>query len=287
MAMKDKYSVEDLKKDFPTDDSCLAFLFEENHSYRCSCGGTYRKMSRRKKYQCSLCRYQISPAAGTIFHKSDTPLTLWFHALFIFSNAKSGISAKEMERQLGVTYKCAWRMLSQIRKALGQPKKPLKGIVETDTAYVGGHLYAGENNEGMGRSVRHKSVLMAAIERHGGMRAKVTPSGKLYQVKKFLRKSVRKGSMLATDSFSGYKGLGKNYMVLSVNHSKKEYSRNGVHINRTEAWFGHIKRSIRGTYKNVSKQHLQSYVDSFVWHYNNRGNDRQRFSSLLGALTRA
>ena len=120
MAKETKYSIKDFKKDFPTDEACLELIFNSLHSKECSCGGEYKKIANRKQYQCSKCRYQIAPTSGTIFHKSSTPLSLWFHAIWVFSNAKSGISSKEMERQLGVTYKCAWRILSQIRKALAQ-----------------------------------------------------------------------------------------------------------------------------------------------------------------------
>lgn len=120
MSKADKYSIQDLQRDFPTDDVALDFIFSTLHSYDCSCGGTYSRVKARKQYQCSKCRFQIAPTAGTIFHKSATPLSIWFYALFVFSNAKSGISAKELERQIGVTYKCAYRMLKQIREALGQ-----------------------------------------------------------------------------------------------------------------------------------------------------------------------
>src|SRR3989344_7926743 len=138
MAKETKYGVRDLKRDFPTDEACLAFIFDTLHSRKCSCGGEYRPITGRKQFQCSKCRYQIAPASNTIFHKSDTPLSSWFHAIWIFSNAKSGISAKELERQLGVTYKCAWRILSFIRKALKQDDSPLKGVIETDIGYFGG-----------------------------------------------------------------------------------------------------------------------------------------------------
>ena len=146
MAKADKYSRQDLQKQFPTDDVILDFIFDNLHSRDCSCGGKYSRIKGRKQYQCSRCRYQIAPTAGTIFHKSDTPLTDWFYALFIFSNAKSGISAKELERQLGVTYKCAWRILKQIRKALDQDSNKLDGTVEVDIAYIGGRFKSGKYN---------------------------------------------------------------------------------------------------------------------------------------------
>jgi len=120
MAQQDKYSIKDLAHEFPTDDACLDYLFDTLHSRECSCGGKYARIAVRKQFQCSKCRFQIAPMAGTIFEKSTTPLTSWFHALFVFSNAKSGVSSNEMQRQLGTTYKTAWRILHLIRKSLQQ-----------------------------------------------------------------------------------------------------------------------------------------------------------------------
>jgi transposase len=145
--MKNTYTIKDLQTQFPTDEACAEYIFDCLHSRKCSCEGEYTQLKGRRQFQCSKCRYQIAPTAGTIFHKSPTPLTLWFHALYIFSTAKSGISAKQLQSQIGVTYKCAWRMLNQIKKALKQDGDYLRGIVETDTAFLGGHKYAGKNNE--------------------------------------------------------------------------------------------------------------------------------------------
>src|SRR3989338_4878926 len=154
-----RYGVRSLERDFPNNEKCLEFLFDAQHSRQCSCGGTYKPVKGRKQYQCSKCRFQIAPLAGTIFHKSDTPLTLWFKALLAFSNAKSGVSAKYMERELEVTYKTAWRMLMLIRKALGQ-KGTLSGDVEMDTAYLGGHYASGKYNKNQKQAIASKSVVM-------------------------------------------------------------------------------------------------------------------------------
>lgn len=105
-----KYGLKQLRKDFPTDRACLEFIFETLHTWECVCGGEYAYRDGRKQFQCSKCRAHISPTAGTIFHKSDTPLSIWFHALWVFSNAKSGISAKELQRQIGCTYKTCYRI---------------------------------------------------------------------------------------------------------------------------------------------------------------------------------
>lgn len=109
-----------LRRQFPDDDSCLEFIFNVKHPRECSCGGMYRRISGRRQFQCSKCRFQIAPASGTIFHKSDTPLVLWFHAILAFFNAKGEISAKQLERDLEISYKCAWRILGTIRRALGE-----------------------------------------------------------------------------------------------------------------------------------------------------------------------
>src|SRR5258708_731004 len=113
-----KYGITSLHKQFPNDDAILEFIFKARHTESCHCGGTYKRRAGRKTYQCSKCRAHIAPLAGTIFQKTDTPLTLWFHAIMVFSNAKSGMSAKALERDLEITYKTAWRMLTLIRKAL-------------------------------------------------------------------------------------------------------------------------------------------------------------------------
>lgn len=285
MAKGTKYGLNSLKADFPDDASCLTFLFESQHSRECACGGVYALLKGRKQFQCSKCRYQIAPAAGTIFEKSSTPLTLWFHALWIFSNAKSGISAKEMERQLEVTYKTAWRILKLIREALGRdgPRK-LRGIVEVDTAYIGGRGYAGENNEGIGEVMASKVAVMGAVERGGRVETRIVPGENAYEYGKFLGESVETDTLLMTDSTSKLDRAARGYERYSVNHSKKEYARGLVHVNTIESFWGHVKRSLSGTYKGVSKQHLQGYLDSFAFHWSNAHNDRARFSALLGIV---
>ncbi len=286
MAKTDKYTIKDLQKQFPTDDVVLDFIFENLHSRDCSCGGTYSRIKGRKQYQCSKCRYQIAPTAGTIFHKSDTPLTDWFYALFIFSNAKSGISAKELERQLGVTYKCAWRILKQIRRALTQDNDKLDGTVEMDTAYLGGRFKSGKDNKRQKEAIAAKSVVMGAVSRGGEVRLKVVPDASATTINAFLEQNVAKTARLLTDDALTYKHSASAYAREAVNH-KKEYVNGDVHINGIETLWGHIKRSLAGIQKVVSKKELQAYLDVFAFHYNNRHNDSHRFGVLLGTVLRA
>lgn len=287
MAKETKYSIRDLRRDFPTEQACLEFIFNTLHSQKCSCGGEYKPVKNRKQFQCGRCRFQIAPTANTIFHKSDTPLSLWFHAIWVFSNAKSGISAKELERQLGVTYKCAWRILSLIRKALKQSDRKLSGTVEIDTGYFGGKGNAGRNNARLKQAMAKKSVVTIAVERGGAIRAEVMPDSTAITMEDFIERNVEVGSRIMTDGSPVFIRSEKTHTREKVLHKRGEYVRDDVHINTIETFFAHLKRSMRGTYKVISKQHLQSYLDAFVFHYNNRHNDNERFVSLMGALLQA
>lgn len=287
MAKETKYSLTDLKRDFPDDAACISFVFDTLHTRECSCGGAYKLIEGRKQFQCSRCRYQIAPAVGTIFEKSATPLSLWFHAIWIFSNAKSGVSGKEMERQLGVTYKCAWRILAEIRKALKQDGTKLRGDVEIDSTHFGGRFRSGKENKRQKEAIASKAIVIGAVERGGNMKAEIILKENSETVAEFVKKNIDlERSSLLTDKSPGFDEVSKGYDRHSITHRKREYARGSIHINTIETFWAHLKRSVKGTYKVISKRHLQSYLDVFVWHHNNRHNDRKRFGSLLDAVLR-
>lgn len=286
-----KYGIPSLKRDFPTDEACLEYLFDLRHKRKCSCGGIYSLMRDRgklsRKFQCSKCRFKISPTASTVFHKSSTPLTLWFHAVLIFSNAKSGMSSQQMQRNLEVTYKCAYRILSHIRKALKQNDEKLKSDVEIDTGYLGGKGHAGKDNEYLSRVMAKKAVVIVAAERGGCVKAEVVPNNTSETMTSFIKRNIEtKLTNTLTDSSKVYLKSDKTHDRYSVDHHKGEYVRGDIHINTVETFFAHLKRSIKGTFKSLSRRHLQSYLDGFVFHYNNRHNDKERFSLLLDMLLR-
>lgn len=286
MAKKqDKYGSPQLKIQFPNDSACLETIFDAVHQRACSCGGTYKRLPGRLQFHCSKCTFQIAPLVGTIFQKSHIPLRLWFQALVMFSNAKSGLSAKYLEREINVNYKTAWRMLTIIRKALAQGGRKLRGDVEMDEGYFGGKGYGGKNNELLGVVMSKKSPVVAAIERGGAMKAEVTPNVTAQTIGGFLNKNIEpSGTRLLTDQSNRYDRVAKHYHRQSVDHGRKEYVRGDVHVNNVESFWAHIKRSIKGTHKAVSKKYLQSYLDGFVWHRNNRYSDKARFEALLGIL---
>jgi len=192
-----------------------------------------------------------------------------------------------MERQLGVTYKCAWRILSLIRKALkDENKDKLGGDVEIDTGFLGGRHYAGRNNEKLSESIAKKAVVNVAYERGGRIVAEIATDNSSESMRGFVEKYVSQNARMYTDSSRVYHQFNERD-IEKVNHNKREFSRGTVHINTVETFFAHLKRSMRGTYKVLSKKHLQSYLDLFVWHYNNRHNDRERFAVLLGTVLHA
>lgn len=165
------YSIIDFNKDFPNDDVCLSVIFNNRYGNLDACPmcGIVRpkfyKVTSRKCYACKDCGGQLHPLANTIFHKSDTPLTKWFFAIYLFSVSKNGVSAKEIERALGVTYKCAHRIAQRVRMLMQQCSSPLNGIVEADETYIGGkrhrHDVRGDN----------KTAVIGLAQRKGEARA--------------------------------------------------------------------------------------------------------------------
>src|SRR3989338_4529687 len=283
--MSSAFGIRSLRKRFPSEDACLEFLFKRIYGSRCSCGGKFVRIKGRSKYHCSRCLFQIAPTAGTIFEKSKVPLQLWFHALMMFSNAKSGLAAKTIQRDLEITYKCAWRMAKLIRSTLKQSEDPLKGEVEMDLAYFGGKGIAGKNNERLSEVFKAKTKALAAIERKREARAQVVSSGSAKNHKNFLWQNVStKDTKLMTDKTLHLDRVARPYERHSVHHKKREFVRGRVHTQTVDWFWSNTKGSLRGTHKSVSPKYLQSYLDGFVFHYNNAGNDRARFFSLLDTI---
>lgn len=264
------YTIKDFNKQFPTDDSCLDYIFQNRYGKgfvcpACSKTGFYR-IKARKCYSCSWCGFQVHPVAGTIFHKSDTPLKLWFYAIFLFSQSKNGVSAMELQRHLGVTYKTAWRMAKQIRSLMKQDGNPLSGVVEADETYVGG-----KTKGIVGRGAKGKTPVLGVVRRKGVVRAKVVADTTRYTVTPFLKENVQIGTELMTDNYGVYQRINKEgYKHKVINHKIDKYVRGKVHTNTIEGFWSQLKRSIDGTHHAVSPKYLQSYLNQFVYQYNYR-----------------
>lgn len=275
------YTISQFKKNFPDDNACLDYLFNARYGKdficpKCHKKGFYR-IKTRKCYGCAWCGYQIYPLKGTIFSGSSTKLYNWFYALYRFSTAKNGVSAKELQDVLGITYKTAWRIAYLIRSLMKQDSKKLDGIVEADTTYMGG-----KNKGKFGFS--KKSPVMGVVQRGGKIKSKQIPDSQTHTLLGMLRENVKFGSRVITDDTPTYwpnKITRLGLLHDKINHSKEEYVKGDIYTNTIEGFFSQLKRSIDGTYHSISAKHLQSYVDEFAFRYNHRFASVSVFEALL------
>jgi transposase-like protein len=239
----------------------------------------------RPSWSCDHCGHHIHPTAGTIFHKSSTSLQLWFYAIYLMTSTRCGISAKQLERELGTTYKTAWRMFNKIRNELMAPDdEPLSGHVEVDEASVDGRTRAhtSDRREAARLRERRRATVFAAVERGGRVKATVLESRRGPGLKRQVIEWVRPESIVYTDYRPAYRGLDRHYAAHSrINHSDSVYVDGETHTNTVEGFFGNLKTGIRGNYKKVSHKWLQGYLNEFTWRYNHRHSPRARFETLL------
>lgn len=279
-------TVQQFFKMFPTDDVCLDHLFKERFGTDCACPkcglvGSFRKLSKLPAYTCN-CGHHIHPMVGTPFERSSTSLQKWFYAMYLFTTSRHGVPAKELQRQLGVTYKTAWRMGHEIRKymAMIDGTPPLSGKVEADETYVGG-VKKGRG----GRGLSHKTVVFGMLEKGGDVVTQIVPSAGHKVLNPILAQHVAEGSTLHTDEWSGYNRVYQVKLARQkVNHVSGEYVRGDVHTNGIEGFWSQIKRSIQGTHIHVSRQHLAKYLGEFEYRYNMRKTPELMFSRLLASF---
>ncbi len=279
---KAKYTIQQFNREFPDNSACLDYLFEARFGgSKCpKCGrvGKYYRQDEESHYVCACGGHQLSPKKDTIFEKSDTDLYKWFYAMFLMSTSKNGVSAKLLERQLGVTYKTAWRMAKQIRSLMEQLPTFFDGTTEADETYVGG-VRRGTR----GRGAKGKTPVFGLSNRDSGqVMAKAVPNVRGSTVMTLIRKNVKIKSNLMTDEFLSYTRAERmGYRHKTVQHGIKEYVRGKVHTNNIEGFWGQLKRSIDGTHHSVSPKHLQAYVDQHVYLWNRRNDEQPLFSGLL------
>lgn len=272
---------------FPNDDACLEHLFQARYGAdhtctRCGESGKWKKLTKQPAYTCQ-CGNHVHPMVGTPFHKSHTPLQKWFYAMYLFTTTRHGVPAKELQRQLSVNYKTAWRMGHEIRKYLaavdGDP--PLSGHVEADETYLGGRKKA---RKGQSR-LTNKAIVVGMVERDGNVMTRLVPDSSRNSLEVTVTRNVLPGSRVSTDEHHGYSDL-KNcgFQHETVHHRSKEYVRGEVHTNTIEGFWAMIKRSIRGTHIHVSKTHLPKYLGEFEFRWNLRHHPEVMFPLLLKRL---
>jgi transposase-like protein len=242
-------------------------------------------------FQCNAkeCRSQFTVMVGTVFERSHLPLNKWLMAAFLMCASKKGMSAHQMHRMLGISYKSTWFMLHRLREAMRPAEYPgplggLDEIVEVDESYVGGKATNRKS-----RKVRKKQAVVALVHRGGDVRT--FPINKINSRKMgaLVRRNVSRKSYLMTDDSNIYPKLGKEFRRHSaVNHSIEEYVRGGAHVNNCENYFSILKRGINGVYHHVSHEHLPMYLAEFDFRYNARSglgiSDPERAGKLLKGI---
>ncbi len=281
----------DFNDQFPTDDACMEHLMRTRYGDRHKCekcgrSAHFYRAKGRTAYACEYCGGQVYPMAGTPFENTRTPLRLWFFTMFLFCASRNGVSAKEVQRQTGVTYKTAWRMCNLIRDymgyvdsdgsgTLGGPGKP---PVEADKMFVGGYDRNGKDD---------KTIVFGAVERGGEITTRVVPDKTSKTVIEAVLATVKKGATLYTDgglSFGGMSAYGYDHD--RVNHIKKEWTRGPVHTNTIEAFWLLVKRGVSGTYVWCSQRHLQTYLREFEFRWNLRKSPELMFPLLCQSFAR-
>ena len=223
------------------------------------------------RHHCNNCNTSFSVTVQTIFHNTKLDLQRWFLAIALILNAKKGLSARQLARDLEVNKNTAWYMAMRIRKAMEDNGELLKGIVEVDETYIGGKPRKGGPKRKRGRGTS-KTPVVGMVERNGNVKAKVMTWLDAKSLTKFVRGGVDLNkSIVMTDEFKGYNRLRTIVMHQTVNHSK-EYVHGIIHTNSIEGFWALLKRGITGQYHKVSLTYLQKYVNEFAYRYNNRKN---------------
>jgi transposase len=281
---------------FPDHDACLDYLRERFHPDgsecpKCCKATKFHRIKSRAAYGCQWCGHQVYPTAGTIFHKSTTNLQMWFWAIFLMSSTRCGISAKQLEREIGVSYPTAHRMFKQIRTLLSQDGDPLlKGDVEVDETAGGGKVRASDTRRGKAyvrAKVSRRPTIWGAVERGGEVRAKVVKSRGTLDVEGAIYAHVLPSSMIFTDEWLGYSPdrLGRRYRGHKrIRHEDRVYVDGDVHTNTIEGFFGLFKNGVRGVYHSISSKYLQSYLDEYCFRYNARHSSTPLFDLILGRV---
>ena len=289
--MKLTITLRDFFKHFPDDESCLTHLFNVRfgQGYTCpSCErpSKWHRIKAERAYSCQWCGNHLHPTVGTPFAQTRTPLQLWFYAIFIFTTTRNGVAAKRLQRELGVTYKTAWRMADLIRKHMADVDGDariggLGKVVEIDETLVGGSKRKGRR---MSRS--GKATVMGMLERDGVVLTTVVPNNRKHSLLPEITEHVEPGSIIHTDELASYKSIpALGFEHHTVSHLSGRYvGPTGGHVQGIENFWGQLKRSINGTYIHVSHKHLWKYAKEAEYRFNRREHPALMFPELVSTF---
>ena len=231
------------------------------------------KAHRPGVYQCNGCREQFTVTVKTVFERSKIPLTKWLAALFLLTSSKKGVSAHQVHRSLGISYKSAWFMMHRLREAMRSggllpPMGSAGDPVEADETYIG----RVKGSRASTRSLRRKHAVLTLVDRRTGQaRSFHVASAASDEIAPIVRSNISKEARLMTDQGTWYKKLGAEFASHeTVDHSKDEYVRGDVTTNTVENYFSVFKRGMKGVYQHCAEKHLHRYLAEFDFRYNNR-----------------
>jgi len=282
---------------FGTDDRCREILEELRWPEGAECprcgSAKLSRIKARGQFDCDSCRYQFSATAGTVFHDSHLPLRKWFIATYLMTESKKGISANQLKRMLGVSYKTAWYLCHRIRSAMQEAQPAmLSGVVEADEAFIGGkarNMHKSDRTRKIhGTEGADKMTVVGAIERGGKVRLRLLANRRKASVLGFLEEVVADEAVAVyTDELPSYDKRGdENTVHASVNHERDEWVRGDVHTNTVESVWSLFDRAMIGSYHQLSRKHLPAYLQEFEWRFNNRENSylfRDTLARLISA----
>jgi transposase-like protein len=280
-----KFTIKDLDAKYPDDDSCLERLKNKRWPNGIECPickkvTKHHKITGRQAYACDYCGHQMSPTAGTIFHKSATPLRIWFQVMHRMASTRCGISAKQIQRETGVTYKTAWRMFKQIRTLLAETNPMFTNEVEIDETYIGG-----KRTGKRGRGAEGKTAVVGIVQRQGKITTTVVANTKRSTVMPLITKNVARKSVIYTDEYPTYDIVDRlGYHHETVNHGAGQYVIGDAHTNTIEGFWSLTKRGISGVYHAVSPKYLQSYLNEYEFRYNHRNDETPMFELFLNRI---
>ena len=279
----ERYTFEKFNREFPDDAACLEYLKNSLypdgiHCATCDKVTAHYRVASRPSYSCQFCGNHVHPTADTIFHKSSTSLRTWFYAVYLMSATRCGISAKQIERETGVTYKTAWRMFRQIRSMLND-ETPLGGVgkkVEMDESLIGARTKRKNTPQ------KERATIFGMVERQGKVKAVVAPDRKMDTLRPLIRQYVLPRTMVFTDDYASYDGLNiRGWRHRRINHSAGIYVDGILHTQTIEGFWSLVKNGIGGVYHSVSHKYLQTYLDEYSFRYNHRRDTQPMFTSFL------
>lgn len=287
----ERYTKKDFDCQFPNDAVCLdwlcTYLYPDGiYCKNCEQVTKHHRVKSRPSYSCDHCGNHVHPTAETIFHKSSTPLTTWFYAIYLMAQTRCGISAKQIERETGVTYKTAWRMFKQIRSMLSPEKSaPIGGFnrkVEMDESYFGSKNVRGGKRGRPSPDNPTKVAVVGMVQRKGEVRAFVAADTKADTLQGLVKEHVLPRSVVFTDDYRSYNGFGaRGYTHRRINHSEGVYVVGDMHTQTIDGFWMLVKTGIRGVYHSVGRHYLQTYLDEFSFRYNHRFDTAPMFKTFM------